>query len=446
MGNITKAVPVTGMAHYGHMDFPFKVGDRLDLEPDPGNAHDANAIKVLLPNGKQIGWVSRHYCGQLATYMRQYPRPTHLVITQYKPHKDGHGNLERMVCAVQHSFSSVLPDIGKDRDVVHKVPFTRGGSAYTGSTPSHGEVWKVEVRTRPTPGCTTALVSAGYGTGEMGYVYHRELPDGWEQMHSVMVGGTRPEVWLSHNFSKLPAAGTPDEVKMGGSQVGKTTAMEQSIRRVLSLPHNLRLMHSVPHRAWLISEDGTHWLHLVDDHTTSEKMEVARRYAFENYESHYPADFYLRKEQQNKTQIETQTQPPKETTMLNRTSISTILSTNKNAATSAAYSEAGRIANNAFAGFAASKAPFMIKGYIDTPFGKLLLANIASVAQRELRPNDARLAKLTEAMLSQAFVALYQDFDIEGALAKLMDSTEIKRALGKLDESEAGAADVKAGK
>ena len=334
----------------------------------------------------------------------------------------------------------------EDRDAVYKVAFTRGGAAYTGSTPSHGEVWKIEVRTRPTPGCSTALVSAGFGSGEMGYVYHRELPSGWEQMHSVMVGGARPEVWLSHNVNKLPVPSTPIEVKVGGSQIGKTAAMEHAIRGMLHVPKTLRLMHSVPHRAWLISEDGDHWLHLVDDHTTSEKMEAARRYAYDNFTSHYPSELYPRQEQQNKTQIEAQTQPPKETTMLNKTNVQTILSTNKQAATSAAYLEAGRIANNKLAELGTSAAPFFAKGYVNTPGGKLVLANIAAVAARELRPNDQKLARLVEAMTTQAFLEIYQSFDIEGKLDALMESTEIKRAFSKLDAAEAATSEVKAGK
>jgi HIRAN domain len=41
-------------------------GQPLDLQRDPGNEHDANAIAVLSRAGEQVGWVPRELAAELA--------------------------------------------------------------------------------------------------------------------------------------------------------------------------------------------------------------------------------------------------------------------------------------------------------------------------------------------------------------------------------------------
>jgi hypothetical protein len=114
----------------------------------------------------------------------------------------------------------------------------------------------------------------------------------------------------------------------------------------------------------------------------------------------------------------------------------TFINTNKSAATQAGYMEAGRLANNQFAKLAGKHLPFMLRGYADTPVGKLVIANVAILAAQQLRPNDPTLAKLTNAMAVQAFQAVYQTVDIEGFLDNLLASPEIKAAMAKLPKDE----------
>ncbi len=115
------------------------------------------------------------------------------------------------------------------------------------------------------------------------------------------------------------------------------------------------------------------------------------------------------------------------------TKFDAILSANKTAAIAAGTMEAGRLANNQVAKLAAKKLPMMVRGYADTPMGKLVIANIAQQAAAHFRPEDTTLAKLTGAMATQAYVELIQTMDIEGFLDEIMNSTEIKRAVKKLD-------------
>jgi hypothetical protein len=127
------------------------------------------------------------------------------------------------------------------------------------------------------------------------------------------------------------------------------------------------------------------------------------------------------------------TQPPKEITM---SKIDSILASNKTAATVAATMEAGRIANNQVAKLAAKQLPMVVRGYADTPMGKLVIANMAQQAAKHFRPEDTTIAALTDAMAVQAYQELIQVMDIEGFLDNLMDSKEIKRAVAKLDSAK----------
>jgi hypothetical protein len=125
----------------------------------------------------------------------------------------------------------------------------------------------------------------------------------------------------------------------------------------------------------------------------------------------------------------------KETTMKNLTA--NLIATNQSAATQAGYLEAGRIANNQIVRLSSKALPMMVRGYADTPVGKLVLANVAQLAASHLRAGDATLARLTNAMTVAAYQELIQTFDIEGWLNQVLEMPEIKRAVSKLGEAPA---------
>jgi hypothetical protein len=125
----------------------------------------------------------------------------------------------------------------------------------------------------------------------------------------------------------------------------------------------------------------------------------------------------------------------KENTMKNLTA--NLIATNQSAATQAGYLEAGRIANNQIVRLSSKALPMMVRGYADTPVGKLVLANVAQLAASHLRAGDATLARLTNAMTVAAYQELIQTFDIEGWLNQVLEMPEIKRAVSKLGEAPA---------
>lgn len=122
----------------------------------------------------------------------------------------------------------------------------------------------------------------------------------------------------------------------------------------------------------------------------------------------------------------------KEETMFDK-----IVTNNANLAQSAAFLEAGRIANNTAAKFVASKAPLMVKGYVDTAVGKLIIANAAAVAVEKFRPTDRKLARLANAMITEAYQEVYRIVDIEKMLNEMLSSESVKAALSKLDVADA---------
>lgn len=125
---------------------------------------------------------------------------------------------------------------------------------------------------------------------------------------------------------------------------------------------------------------------------------------------------------------------PKDQTMTSKiqATASNLLAANKQAATTAGYLEAGRLANKHVAKVAAKALPMLARGYADTPFGHLILANAAVMAAAQFRGDNKELAKLTAAMHAQAYLAVIQEINIEGVLDELLDSKDIKLAMAKL--------------
>lgn len=132
---------------------------------------------------------------------------------------------------------------------------------------------------------------------------------------------------------------------------------------------------------------------------------------------------------------------PKEQTMASTTTISLLSSngidklieTNKTTAISAAFLEAGKLANGQVVKLAGKHLPVMLRGYADTPLGRLVIANVANIAAQKLRGNDPRLQKLTKAMMVHAYQELYAEFDLEAMLEDLLQNSSIKKALKAVD-------------
>lgn len=115
------------------------------------------------------------------------------------------------------------------------------------------------------------------------------------------------------------------------------------------------------------------------------------------------------------------------------TKVNAVIEKNITLGTSAAFLEAGRIANNQLSSIAAKKLPLMVRGYADTALGRLLLANVAMMAAEHFRPGDARLERLAKAMTTTAYQEVLQQFDIEQMIEDMLTSKTIVKALRAVD-------------
>lgn len=114
--------------------------------------------------------------------------------------------------------------------------------------------------------------------------------------------------------------------------------------------------------------------------------------------------------------------------------VASLVNNNKDGLQAAAYLEAGRIANNQLTKLASKSLPMMVRGYADTAVGKIVMANLAQQIIMQFRPQEPKLVKLSQAMVTEAMQSLIQTVDIEGFIDQLVGSADGQRALSKLPE------------
>lgn len=117
---------------------------------------------------------------------------------------------------------------------------------------------------------------------------------------------------------------------------------------------------------------------------------------------------------------------------IGQTNVSNIVENNKQAMQSAGFLEAGRIANKELSKALGPLLPVFMRGYADTPVGRLALANMAQVAAQHFKPSNAALQKLVAAMTTQAYAEVIQTAGVEEFVEKLLANDKIKGALASV--------------
>lgn len=197
--------------------------------------------------------------------------------------------------------------------------------------------------------------------------------------------------------------------------------------------------NDIAHKTLVAYLDQDKVLHLTCDASTAES--ICKLHGTVSQDATYPDDVIV------KTPISTATiNNEKETAMSNFTNfISTLVNRNKKAAGDAAVLEAGRIANNTVLKLILDRMGFIDRFFsrrrLESPIGKLVIANGALLLAQQLRPDDKRVRSLTEAMAVQAYQETYQLVDIEGVIDQLLNLPELQRAFRKLDAADKPAAD-----
>lgn len=107
------------------------------------------------------------------------------------------------------------------------------------------------------------------------------------------------------------------------------------------------------------------------------------------------------------------------------TKIANIVAANKSAVVNAAKLEAGKIALTQITKVAAKKAPFMIKGYIDTPVGRVVIANLLSVAVDQYAPTNQKAKAVAGAAMEAAMLEMVQSFNIAEMIDEMVKGIDI---------------------
>lgn len=107
------------------------------------------------------------------------------------------------------------------------------------------------------------------------------------------------------------------------------------------------------------------------------------------------------------------------------TKIANIVAANKSAVVNAAKLEAGKIALTQITKVAAKKAPFMIKGYIDTPIGRVVIANLLSVAVDQYAHSNQKAKAVAGAAMEAAMLEMVQSFNIAEMIDEMVKGIDI---------------------
>ncbi|CCI88435.1 hypothetical protein BN79_180 [Yersinia phage phiR2-01] len=143
------------------------------------------------------------------------------------------------------------------------------------------------------------------------------------------------------------------------------------------------------------------------------------------------ADFILLKEVDNSEEqaVASNTQSANAQNTENKgnimSKVSSIVAANKSAVVNAAKLEAGKIALTQITKVAAKKAPFMIKGYIDTPIGRVVIANLLSVAVDQYAPTNAKAKAVAGAAMEAAMLEMVQSFNIAEMIDEMVKGIDI---------------------
>jgi len=114
--------------------------------------------------------------------------------------------------------------------------------------------------------------------------------------------------------------------------------------------------------------------------------------------------------------------------------LSSLVENNKAAASTAAIITGGNIANKQATKLIAAKAPMMMKGFIDTPLGRLLVANMAQMAIQQYRPDSELANRIGQGMVVAAYQEVLASYDVEGMVDSLLSNSKLASVFGDKDD------------
>lgn len=152
-----------------------------------------------------------------------------------------------------------------------------------------------------------------------------------------------------------------------------------------------------------------------------------------SYEQNYSREYLLLLPPEQQTAQKSETKPQIETPKENKMSkVSAVVSANKEALIVAAKVEAGQIAINKVTKLIAPKLPMMVRGYADSPVGKVVIANLVNFGIQQYASDNDKAQIVADAMMTGAMVEFVKSFNIEKLINELVGSVDIS----KLTDSE----------
>lgn len=117
----------------------------------------------------------------------------------------------------------------------------------------------------------------------------------------------------------------------------------------------------------------------------------------------------------------------------NKTVVKRTTDANVDAAKVGAMVATGRTVNAVVLDKVRDKLPLMARGYADTAFGAVILANIVDFGIKQYFADNAKFNYVSDAMMQAAMVDLMAEFDFEGMINDILSNV----SLGDITEQEA---------
>lgn len=106
---------------------------------------------------------------------------------------------------------------------------------------------------------------------------------------------------------------------------------------------------------------------------------------------------------------------------------STTVQVNKDAVKLAAKLEVGKIAAQTIGKAVKKQLPMMVRGYADSPFYNIVIANMAGIALREFASNNEKAMIVSEAMIQSAAVEMMSSFNIDEMVNDMLKDIDVSK-------------------
>jgi len=130
--------------------------------------------------------------------------------------------------------------------------------------------------------------------------------------------------------------------------------------------------------------------------------------------------------QDTKTNTKTQKEGKEMTSKITNMA-STTMDINKDAVKLAAKLEVGKVATQTIGKAVKKQLPMMIRGYADSPFYNIVIANMAGIALREFAANNEKAQIVSEAMIQSAAVEMVSSFNIDQMIGDMLEDIDISK-------------------